>query len=179
MTNAATITRDAAAANTFPSAPVAIPWHEQNIYCKPAYNLRWILLSFSDVANGQNLEIGELVITTYGSFPHEFEPGSDWEDQMFIFDQTTPYEQRWKAFKARGRKFTFSYPGLSNTEKETLRSFFSTLSGIYPFVLIPRENEDDCWYVEAPPVFKTKSEFYDFNNLVFEFYEQSRGITLL
>ena len=160
-----------------------IAWHTLNMYklLDGAPTYRYWLLDIDDFDNAlTGCNIGEFVLTEWGTFSRGVEPGSRRSHEHLIFDNETPYGQRWKAFKATRDAFSVSFPAFTDTKyRSEVQAFFDALQGVYPFVFIPDEDEDDCWYMEVPNILEAERQFKDCNSFTLDLIEQTRGITIL
>lgn len=160
-----------------------ITWHELNMFklLDGAPTYQYWLLDIDDPDNElTGCNIGEFILGEWGTFSRGVEPGSRRTHRHLIFDNETEFGQRWKAFKATQDGFSISFPAFTDAKYQSeVQAFFDALEGVFPFVFIPDDEEDDCWYMEAPDILEAERQFKDCQSFSLELIEQSRGITTL
>ena len=161
--------------------PEAVVWHDQNIWHEITTTPdRWWRVDISDPDNGSNLEIGELIFYIPGTFTMNYQwPYREGLDYV-IEENITHYGRRVRTRRATRKTFNIDFEGVTDANLVSeVEAFFEGFAGENPFVFIPDEDEDICWYVYALNSLNAQRRFLDDNRFTLQLEEQSRGITLL
>lgn len=157
-----------------------LTWNELNIWYAFSQNLPFWYLSVADAGNPYNLEIGELVLYTHGTFTRTY--SHLWgEDKQYIKgDMVNPFGVRHRDKRSMKKKFSLDFRGVTGANLlGEVEDFFDVHECVDPLVFIPETTQAYCWYMYCLNSLEAKRNFDEINSFSLELEEQARGITLL
>jgi len=142
---------------------------------------RYWLLCVTDVSAPANMGLGQLFMATDGT---QFTRNYDWgfSERLVIVsaNQQTGYGQTWASHKAEYMEFEISFSGIEDDDIEgEWLTFIKAVKKNVPFIYVPDDSDDKCWYVLNMSDWDLNREFIDLTNFSLELREQSRGIAVL
>lgn len=163
-----------------PAYSQAISFHKQNIFYTFSQNYRWWRVIVSDPDNLSNLEIGEIILYTHGTFTMNYIwPYKDILDYV-VDENVTHYGVRHRVKRAKRKLFALDFENVTDANLiAEVEVFFEALDGERPFVFIPDESGTKSWYVYCLNSMDATRVFLNTNKFYLRLEEQSRGITLL
>jgi len=142
---------------------------------------RYWMLSVTDASAPSNMGLGQFMLSPDAS---AFTRNHNWgfSEKLVInkSTQTTGYGQVWVAHKAMHKEFGLTYQHIADSEIDgEWLTFIMAVKGHVPFVFIPDDSDDKCWYVNMQSDWDMLREFINMTNFSLELREQSRGIAVL
>jgi len=151
-----------------------------NSFLTLSETMRYWALLITDSGNSENPEIGEFVLGTHSSFTKNFVYPYREILRYLRGETVTPYGQRWLNQKAKVKRFTLDFLGITDANLlSEAESFFEAIDGDDPFIFIPNDAAAYSWYVNCLSDLDADRIHYNYNNVSLELIEQGRGITLL
>lgn len=182
LTSGATITLKANTSDSWASPPYSqsITWHKLNIYYLLNQTYQWFRVEISDSGNSLYPEVGELILNTYVSLDRVHSWGYPERKFYIKTENVTRFGQRWRNKIAEKKSFSLNFEQVLDSKIiAEIEAMFDDFDGQYPFIFIPDNTANDCWYMEVLNDFEAQRLFKNNSNFALELEEQSRGITLL
>lgn len=165
-----------------PAWSQVISYHKQNIYYVFSQDYPWFKLEIEDGNNNFLPEIGELIFSNKSQFTRNFEWPYSHGVGVVKTGNITPWGHRWSRKKAKKKKFDLFFQHYPNAELiSEAEAFFNILDGEdHPFIFIPDESENDCWYMYVLNDYLIETKFkIKGNSFSMTLEEQSRGIKMI
>lgn len=142
---------------------------------------RYWMLSVTDASAPANMGLGQFMIATDAiQFTRNYNWGFSENLVLVNANQRTSYGQLWVAHKAMYKEFVLQYEGIEDTDIDgEWLTFIEAVKKHVPFVFIPDDSEDKCWYVNLTSDWELNRQFIDITNFTLNLQEQARGITVL
>lgn len=152
----------------------------QNCYLTLSETMRYWVLLMTEAGNENNLEVGELIMSTHASFTKNFIYPYTEVLRYLRGETVTPAGQRWLNKKGKFKRFVLEFLGVTDAKLlSEIEAFFEAIDGELPFVFVPNDAAAYSWFVDCLSDLEAERAWYNYNNFTLELEEQGRGITLL